>query len=45
MKKTEIYISHKNGADSHYIGLQSLLDSKNIQLKYREFSIASQAYL
>lgn len=41
MKKTEIYISHKNGADSHYIGLQSLLDSKNIQLKYYNTSTKS----
>ncbi len=41
MKET-FYILHKSGADSHYIGLKHLLNTKNIDLKYREFSVFSK---
>ncbi|WP_124981111.1 glycosyltransferase [Nonlabens xiamenensis] len=39
-----IIVLHKSGADSHYRGLQCLADARGIQLKYREFSVASRLF-
>lgn len=44
MKKETIYILHKNGANSHYIGLKHLLEQQDIILKYREFSVLSKLF-
>lgn len=44
MQKEVIYILHKNGAKNHYIGLEHLLNSKNIVLKHREFSVLSKLF-
>ena len=37
-----VYIFHKNGANSHYLALNHLLDKKGMVLEYREFSIISK---
>ncbi|MBW2961385.1 glycosyltransferase family 4 protein [Mesonia aestuariivivens] len=42
MKQKKIYILHKNGANNHYLGLAHLCKTQNIDLKYREFSVASK---
>ncbi len=42
MHKQTVYILHKNGADSHYIGLRYLLEQNNMILKYREFSVVGK---
>lgn len=39
MPRKIVYILHKNGANSHYTGLETLLKKEGIILKYREFSI------
>jgi len=44
MLKERIYILHKNGADSHYTGLNYLLTQNNIELQYFEFSIFSKLF-
>ena len=44
MNTSKVYILHKNGAKSHYIGLKHLLDAHDITLKYREFSIFSKLF-
>lgn len=40
--QNKVYIFHKNGANSHYLGLNHLLDKKGMILEYREFSIISK---
>lgn len=39
MSTKTVYVLHKNGANSHYIGLDFLLKENNIKIKYREFSV------
>lgn len=39
MNPNKVYILHKNGANSHYIGLDHLLKQHDSQLIYREFSV------
>ena len=40
--QNKVYIFHKNGANSHYLALNHLLDKKGMILEYREFSIISK---
>ncbi|WP_298898974.1 glycosyltransferase family 4 protein [uncultured Psychroserpens sp.] len=44
MPQQTVYILHKNGADSHYTGLQFLLQKEDINLEYREFSVLSKLF-
>jgi len=44
MQQETIYVLHKNGAKSHYIGLDYLLNQNNIKLKHREFSVAGKIF-
>lgn len=44
MSTNVVYILHKNGAKSHYLGLTHLPNQENIQLKHREFSIVSKLF-
>lgn len=44
MNTNVVYILHKNGAESHYLGLAHLLHQENLQLKHREFSIAGKLF-
>ncbi len=44
MRKQTVYILHKNGAKSHYIGLRYLLEKHDIVLKYREFSVFGKMF-
>lgn len=39
MDSKTIYVLHKQGAPSHYIGLKYLLDEHDIKIEMREFSI------
>ncbi len=41
MNSKTLYVLHKNGANSHYIALEWLLQENNITIKYREFSVFS----
>ncbi|GAB5399699.1 MAG: hypothetical protein Aureis2KO_12840 [Aureisphaera sp.] len=43
MPKT-IYVLHKNGAPSHYYGLEHLAHAHGYRIAYREFSIFSKLY-
>lgn len=36
-----VYIFHKQGANSHYLGLDYLLKTKKKQIKFREFSVVT----
>ena len=44
MYNKTIYVLHKRGSKNHYLGLQYLLESNNIHLKYREFSVFSKLF-
>lgn len=44
MKTKTIYVLHKNGAPSHYTGLEQLLKTHNLNLKHREFSVFSKLF-
>lgn len=44
MQQETIYVLHKNGAKSHYIGLDYLLNQNKFNLKHREFSVASKIF-
>ncbi|UAB84051.1 glycosyltransferase [Zunongwangia sp. SCSIO 43204] len=41
MTEDKVYILHKNGADSHYTGLQYLVEMHEKSIGYREFSIVT----
>lgn len=44
MQQKTIYVLHKNGAKSHYIALEHLLNTHHIILKHREFSVFSKLF-
>lgn len=44
MLENKVYILHKNGANSHYIGLNHLLNKNDASLLYREFSVFSKLF-
>lgn len=45
MKTKVVYVLHKNGAKSHYLGLEHVFfNDESIHLKHREFSIASKMF-
>lgn len=44
MNHKKVYILHKNGANSHYMGLSYFLKKNNTILVYREFSILSSLF-
>lgn len=44
MQQDTIYVLHKNGAKSHYIGLEYLLNQSKFKIKHREFSVASKFF-
>ncbi len=44
MSKKDVYILHKNGADSHYIGLRYLLEKQGFKLQYFEFSVIGRLF-
>lgn len=43
-EKENIFVLHKNGANSHYYGLAYLAAQHDLQVKYREFSVFSKFY-
>src|SRR5690606_27572450 len=43
-EKNIIYVLHKSGANTHYVGLKALLEKENGKIVFREFSILSTLF-
>ena len=42
MSNNKVYVLHKQGAESHYTGLEYLLKEHSIEVEYREFSVITK---